>query len=388
MNHQRRDYKLRYKGGGAKLYRPKQPPKEVPIWPDKVLARRPDKGTTTRIVRAYPHSPKRKAMLKNPYGINKEPEQVSQTLERLKKAGVARRKDLQQTAKLAETRRGTKPEQGESKLIKTIKGSQIITHQNTSRSPAMSRSFKASTNPHNMYLLTNYLAFDKIDEHERSEIMEDLIDKWLSETYELDKGSDALWHYVRTYCESSCMLDRITTHKNSPNPLSAAACCEILDALSRKELRYGRIFRLIKGGIYDAIYVDGSSKKPYFHRKTWFTRAQAAEKALRHTRVRNIEADLKEDSSSPKKGINNGLGKYLPDELAREIYTMGPEYTTTVLQNLTQMQRNGFEQQYQPNVSAIPATNLDQPENMELHAQSSFDGDSFFSNASFGNEHL
>ncbi len=346
-----RDYKLRYKGGGSTLYRPKQPPKASPIWPNRILARRPDKGNRSRIIRVYPHSPKRKTVLKNPYGIHQEqPEELSATLERLKKAGVVRRKELQQTSLLAETRRGKEAQTNETALIKTLKGSQLINRQGEGLpSPTARQPFSGTANPNDMYLLTNFLAFDKIDEHERSEIMGDFLDKWLSETYELDQGSDALWHYVRTYCESSCMLDRITTHKNSPNPLSAAACCEILDVLSKKELRYARIFRLLKSGIHDAIYVSGRSERPYFHREAWFTRAQMAEKALRKTRMDRMEADMK--GGIKRVSMKSMLGKYLPEELAAGVFGMGPEYTTAVIQNLTAMQRNGFKHRSNNNMA-------------------------------------
>lgn len=182
--------------------------------------------------------------------------------------------------------------------------------------------------------------------------MNELLGKWLVEEYDhINYGTTMLWDSVRSYCESTYMLDRITSRRKTPNALSAAVCCEMLDIISRKEQRYGRILRVIKEGIYDSIYIDRKEKNiPFFHRKAWFSQVKVAENALRKTRRHMKEAEVRRSCNKKHKVQNNYdiptneslksiVQRSLPLELAREINSMGQEYVLSLINDLTILQR-------------------------------------------------
>ena len=324
------DRMLRYRG--ANPYKSKGQARPSPIWPKEMLAQRPGYGHKDAIVQGFPHSPRRRVKLINPYGTSVPPDDLADTrrLTRLKRAGVSSRKTTQENAFRATAAIDRQFHGTENELQRTVRGSEML-----SKNP-MNKKFN-TTDPRSMYLLTNYLAFDKFDEHERGELMEDVVDKWLSEEYSLEKGSDSMWHNVRAYCESSCMLNKWSSTRNTPNPLSAALCCEMLEILSRKEQRYGRVLRVLKDGLFAAIYINSeNSRKPFFHRETWFDKAKIAEKVLKKTRLEKADRCATEEHT-----FRNDPERTLPAELARHIYAMGPAYTTQVMETLSILQRTG-----------------------------------------------
>ena len=150
------------------------------------------------------------------------------------------------------------------------------------------------------------------------------------------------------FCESTYILDRITSRRRNPNSLSAAACCDILDIISRKEQRYGRLLRLIRDGIYDSIYVEKEDRSvPFFHRTTWFNHARATESSLRRLRLDLKELKRKLNSSADTNihqvnslSLRETIERTLPQELAREINAIGPQYTLALMNNLRLLQRS------------------------------------------------
>jgi hypothetical protein len=233
------------------------------------------------------------------------------------------------------------------RLHKSMKGTQAISEAYTKNIEKKRQKF--SIDPRTMYLLSNYLAFDKIDQHERNDIVNELLGKWLTEDYETEnKDSPLLWESIRSFCESTYILDRITSRRRNPNSLSAAACCDILDIISRKEQRYGRLLRLIRDGIYDSIYVEKEDRSvPFFHRTTWFNHARATESSLRRLRLDLKELKRKLNSSADTNihqvnslSLRETIERTLPQELAREINAIGPQYTLALMNNLRLLQRS------------------------------------------------
>ena len=149
------------------------------------------------------------------------------------------------------------------------------------------------------------------------------------------------------FCESTYILDRITSRRRNPNSLSAAACCDILDIISRKEQRYGRLLRLIRTVYTTPFTWKKRISVPFFHRTTWFNHARATESSLRRLRL-----DLKELkrnlSSSAENNIHLAnsfslreiIERTLPQELAREINAIGPQYTLALMNHLRLLQRS------------------------------------------------
>ena len=382
--------KRRYHGGGYNIYKPKGLIRQVPRWPEHMLAKRPDKGKSSRIVKAFVHSPKRKVALHNPYNSTANndgapPDHIASTLARIKKSTVLspRRRyynkldrnptgstvdsDLPNlTANTATWGQQTraKLERGKS-LHKTMQGSQAIknAYESNNSQHNIDNDGKFTIDPRTMYLLSNYLAFDKFDQHERTEIINELLGKWLGEEYRnINNGTSMLWDSIRSYCESTYMLDRITSRRKTPNALSAAACCELLGIISRKEQRYGRILRIIKDGIYDSIYVEKEgSNVPFFHRKTWFTEAKVTKEALRRTRRHMKEMQIHDNNNNNNNNNNvinsmdrqNNKQSYLkhivqhalPSELAREINSMGQDYVLVLMNELKSLQTQKIDEE-------------------------------------------
>lgn len=370
--------KLRYAGAGANLYKPKPLPKEIPQWPAETLAKRPDKGNNSRITRAFVHSPKRKVVLHNPYSDTKRgskaQDHIALTLARLKKSTRLSSRRLrkghgnQRAARdadildLSQTHGHLGAAERSKRLHKSMKGTQAISEAYTKNKEKNRQNF--SVDPRTMYLLSNYLAFDKIDQHERNDIVNELLGKWLTEDYETEnKDSPLLWDSIRSFCESTYILDRITSRRRNPNSLSAAACCDILDIISRKEQRYGRLLRLIRDGIYDSIYMEKEDRGvPFFHRTTWFNHARATESSLRKIRL-DLEELRRELNSSAGENIHpvNSLSlretieRALPQEVAREINAIGPQYTLALMNHLRLLQRSdpkidGFREPLTPGI--------------------------------------
>ncbi len=355
--------KLRYAGAGVNLYKPKPLPKEIPQWPAEALARRPDKGNKSRIARAFAHSPKRKIVLHNHYSDfkkdSKAQDHIRLTLARLRKSTTLssrrhRKEDgYQRVAKdadvldLSKTHGKMGVGERSKRLHKSMKGTQAISEAYTKNKEKKRQKF--SIDPRTMYLLSNYLAFDKIDQHERNDIVNELLGKWLTEDYETEnKDSPLLWESIRSFCESTYILDRITSRRRNPNSLSAAACCDILDIISRKEQRYGRLLRLIKDGIYDSIYMEKEDRGvPFFHRTTWFSHARATESSLRRLRLDLKELKMNLSSSAENNihlansfSLREIIERTLPQELAREINAIGPQYTLALMNHLRLLQRS------------------------------------------------
>ena len=205
--------KLRYAGAGVNLYKPKPLPKEIPQWPAEALARRPDKGNKSRIARAFAHSPKRKIVLHNHYSDfkkdSKAQDHIRLTLARLRKSTTlsSRRHrkggGYQRVAKdadvldLSQTHGKMGFGERSKRLHKSMKGTQAISEAYTKNKEKKRQKF--SIDPRTMYLLSNYLAFDKIDQG-RNDIVNELLGKWLTEDYETEnKDSPLLWESIRSF---------------------------------------------------------------------------------------------------------------------------------------------------------------------------------------------
>ena len=256
------------------------------------------------------------------------PDHIASTLARIKINRIIPKKALQKldrnrtgstvdgdlpnlTANTATRGQHTRAKLKEESLHKH-KGSQAIksAYESNNSQHNIDSGGKFTIDPRTMYLLSNYLAFDKFDQHERTAINE-LLGKWLGEEYRnINNETSMLWDSIRSYCESTYMLDRITSRRKTPNALSAAACCELLGIISRKEQRYGRILRIIKDGIYDSIYVEKEgSNVPFFHRKTWFTEAKVTKEALRRTRRHMKEMQIDDNNNNNNNNVINSMDR-------------------------------------------------------------------------------
>ena len=88
----------------------------------------------------------------------------------------------------------------------------------------------------------------------------------------------SLGRIVRSYCESSYLLDRITSKRSLPNALSTALCCDILATMSRQQSRHRRVLNVVRDGLISAIYPGYRPGRPhataYLAQDTYYAVAQ------------------------------------------------------------------------------------------------------------------
>eukprot|EP00948_MAST-09A_sp_MAST-9A-sp1_P001026 g1026.t1 len=126
-----------------------------------------------------------------------------------------------------------------------------------------------------MFLLTNYLAFDKFNQSEQKDVLEKLLHTWMTD----DEGSLAkgpLWSRIHRYCESTYLMDNLFSTCRFPNALSTALCCDILKIIAQQETPYKRLLNIVKTGILSSCYSDFESgySGSLFDLKTWSSQSE------------------------------------------------------------------------------------------------------------------
>jgi hypothetical protein len=106
--------------------------------------------------------------------------------------------------------------------------------------------------PKQLYLLNQFLGFDKFTGREREDLVDLMVDRWLTDPF----VGDQYRQHIELYCESSYTMNRTTSRVEFPNRLNTAVCCDLLTLLARKDSKYRRALKLIKSGIFASIFAD------------------------------------------------------------------------------------------------------------------------------------
>ena len=145
------------------------------------------------------------------------------------------------------------------------------------------------------FALQQYLAFDEFSPEEREGVLSDVLHRWMSNAY--DRGQAELWKIVRSYCESSYLLDRITSKRSLPNALSTALCCDILATVSRQQSRHKRVLNVVRDGLISAIYPHYRPGQPrstaYLSQDTYYAVAERLQEENAFLRERVHELSRK-----------------------------------------------------------------------------------------------
>ena len=177
-----------------------------------------------------------------------------------------------------------------------------------------------------LYLLTNFLAFDKFTNDERSDILQEMVGKWLDSPYDEDEQLQSMWKQVEMYCESSFYLKRLTSDVLHPNLLSCAVCCELLEVVSKKDTIYRRILNVIKNGVFKSLYANYSDRKSFLDMEPWFEIAK---------RLSRMKVNVKQRDPSVKPGRQVLLSTADPINLASEIIDRrGSDFARQLVQEI------------------------------------------------------
>ena len=111
---------------------------------------------------------------------------------------------------------------------------------------------KSSLGPKQLYLLNQFMGFDRFTGMEREDLVDLMVDRWMTDPY----VGDEYRQHVELYCESSFSIDRRSSKREFPNRLNTAVCCDMLQMIARKESKYRRALKLVKAGIFASIFSD------------------------------------------------------------------------------------------------------------------------------------
>jgi hypothetical protein len=132
-----------------------------------------------------------------------------------------------------------------------------LTGTTTSHNPHSSYHSKynmeqSTLEPKQLYLLNQFMGFDKFTGVEREDLVDLMVDQWMTDPY----VGDEYRQHIELYCESSFSIDRRSSEREFPNRLNTAVCCDMLQLIARKETKYRRALKLIKAGIFASIFQD------------------------------------------------------------------------------------------------------------------------------------
>ena len=101
---------------------------------------------------------------------------------------------------------------------------------------AHGHSKKSTLGSKQLYLLNQFLGFDKFTGREREDLVDLMVDRWLTDPF----VGDEYRQHIELYCESSYTMSRTTSRVEFPNRLNTAVCCDLLTLLARKDSKYRR----------------------------------------------------------------------------------------------------------------------------------------------------
>ena len=233
--------------------------------------------------RVIPHRPRRYLPPSQRYGSST----AGQRVHRAALAGNARRLQEQMVQNFQRSRDNASRER-EKKRLEMRRKLQVEAEMSSVSSAILPRdrenprSREKRRKAKHLYLLTNYLAFDKFTADERTDILGELLSKWMDAPYS-DDAEKEIWGQVELLCESTFMLDRITSENVQPSMLSCVISCELLEILSRKDTKYKRVINVVKECFYRSLFVGYSNKKAFFDMVPWFEHAKRV-RPSRHLR--------------------------------------------------------------------------------------------------------
>ena len=189
---------------------------------------------------------------------------------------------------------------------------------------------KSSLGPKQLFLLNQFMGFDKFTGMEREDLVDLMVNEWMTDPY---VGDDYRQH-VELYCESSFAIDRRTSEREFPNRLNTAVCCDMLQMIARKDTKYRRALKLVKAGIFASIFSDyqeaDESGRTFLEMTPFYTVAKRKHADIRKE-YETTKADArreKEERSSRTEGERRERDEELrrtTERTQQETRTMQPE---------------------------------------------------------------
>jgi hypothetical protein len=250
---------------------------------------------------------------------------------------------------------------------------------------------KSSLGPKQLFLLNQFMGFDKFTGMEREDLVDLMVNEWMADPY---VGNDYRQH-VELYCESSFSIDRRTSEREFPNRLNTAVCCDMLQMIARKDTKYRRALKLVKAGIFASIFSDyqeadesgrtflemtpfytisknQKNKSEADNRKEYHkTKAKIRDKEINRTEEERREMDeemrraQQETSVNPEMRNQENPGELLsrllfeldPEDVADIIeYAAGRKYRQAVVRRWAELQTDGGSNM--KNVALAPSVGM------------------------------
>ena len=200
---------------------------------------------------------------------------------------------------------------------------------------------KSSLGPKQLFLLNQFMGFDKFTGMEREDLVDLMVNEWMTDPY---VGDDYRQH-VELYCESSFAIDRRTSEREFPNRLNTAVCCDMLQMIARKDTKYRRALKLVKAGIFASIFSDyqeaDESGRTFLEMTPFYTVAKR-----KHADIRKEYATTKANARREKKERSSrteGERRERDEELRRTTEIMQQETRTMQPEEMSLEENNPRE---------------------------------------------
>ena len=195
---------------------------------------------------------------------------------------------------------------------KTNRGEQISTYNMET----------SSLGPKQLYLLNQFMGFDRFTGMEREDLVDLMVDRWMADPY----VGDEYRQHVELYCESSFSIDRHTSEREFPNRLNTAVCCDMLQLIARKETKYRRALKLVKAGIFASIFSDyreaEDDGRTFLEMTPYYTKAKDSERTAdelhRNMGSGSNSSSYNRHESRRRSGSSQKRGRYHGREKSRE----------------------------------------------------------------------
>jgi hypothetical protein len=165
---------------------------------------------------------------------------------------------------------------------------------------------RSSLEPKQLYLLNQFMGFDKFTGVEREDLVDLMVDQWMTDPY----VGDEYRQHVELYCESSFSIDRRSSKREFPNRLNTAVCCDMLQLIARKETKYRRALKLVKAGIFASIFQDykeaDESGQTFLEMTPFYTVSKEKDKKLDQAARRNNQTSWDERDEGPERNGRTG----------------------------------------------------------------------------------
>ena len=190
---------------------------------------------------------------------------------------------------------------------------------------------ESSLDAKQLYLLNQFLGFDKFTGREREDLVDLMVDRWLTDPF----VGDEYRQHIELYCESSYSMTRGTSKVEFPNRLNTAVCCDLLTLIARKDSKYRRALKLIKSGIFASIFSDykeaDEDGRTFLEMMPFYTKVSHNKKQARKEKIGYTSIGT--DSELPE--IEEGaqiVGRNRQAELVQCLSAASPEYVAETIE--------------------------------------------------------